>query len=321
MDSAQLNDLLFAFLSILLEGAFFIFIGTVISGFIDAYLPSKTIEKYLPKNKGMAIFMSGVLGLILPVCECAVVPVIRRLLAKGLPLSCAITYMLAAPIVNPITIFSTFSAFKEYGDIGMSVVISRVFIGYIVSVFVGFVILKTPLERVLTEGVLKTIRSGKDTEHDHSHGAPKLVQAMRTAQRDFTDIAMYFVVGVALTAYFNTQIAQSSFAGAVAGNPWTATPSLMAMAFILSLCSTSDAFIAATLQKFSYGAKLAFMVFGPMMDVKLVFLYMTVFRPKFVLLLGVGLFILIGVICGNWDNFQSPTQIPDVDPITDPTQP
>jgi len=90
----------FSFLSVLFEGLPYIFIGTLISGFIDVYLPSGTLDKLLPKNRWLSIFTCGLLGLIVPVCECTVVPVIRRLIAKGLPVGSAFAYMLAAPIVG-----------------------------------------------------------------------------------------------------------------------------------------------------------------------------------------------------------------------------
>tara|TARA_R110002096_G_scaffold16106_6_gene54986 strand:+ start:4308 stop:5366 length:1059 start_codon:yes stop_codon:yes gene_type:complete len=342
MDPA-LNDMLGDFLSILLEGAFFIFIGTVISGFIDAYLPSNLMDKWLPKNRYVAVLVSGLLGAVFPVCECAIVPVIRRLIAKGLPLACALTYMLSAPIVNPVVITSTIAAFQEWGTHGVYVAVSRVIMAYGITVFVGFVILKTPMEAILKNAVLKTIKSNRESEehhhdhehdhnheHDHKHGADehegdhhhhhehgdghehdhdhhdhspvegsRLIQAMRTAQNDFTDVAMYFVFGVFLTAWFNIYVSKSWVEG-FASNDWLASPALMVMAFILSLCSTSDAFVAAALQKFSYAAKLAFLVYGPMMDVKLVFLYSTVFKPRFVLILAVGLFILVWIVSVMW---------------------
>ena len=105
------GDIFYAFLSILLEGAPFILLGALISGVIDAWLPSGAMDRLLPKRALPAILVSGLLGIIFPVCECAIVPVIRRLVQKGLPLGCAMTYMLAAPIVNPIVALSTWTAF------------------------------------------------------------------------------------------------------------------------------------------------------------------------------------------------------------------
>jgi len=299
LDPAQIHDSLYAFLSILLEGAFFILVGTVISGFIDAYLPSGLLDRLLPKNRVLAVLAGGALGAVLPVCECAIVPVIRRLVAKGLPLSVAMTYMLAAPIVNPVTVFSTFAAFSERGDAGLFVASSRVYLAYGITVFVGLVAMKLPLDFILRPRVRQAVESGGA---DHVHGAlpnRRFLHAMRVAQRDFTDVAMYFVVGVALTAFLNNVIPRT-WIDPLAGNDATAIPTLMAAAFILSLCSTSDAFVAASLDAFSFAAKLAFLIFGPMMDLKLVFLYSSLFKPRFVLALALGLFVIVGLVCYQW---------------------
>ena len=119
--------------------------------------------------------------------------------------------------------------------------------------------------------------------------------------KDFVDVAVYFAIGVTITALFNTGIAPGAqWLDSLAKNPAAAPAALMGLAFVLSLCSTSDAFIAATLAKFTWGAKLAFLVFGPMMDVKLLFLYQTVLRRKFIFWLAVGLFFAIGGISIFW---------------------
>lgn len=128
-DSRQ--DFALAFLSILFEGAPFILLGTLISGFIDVYLPSGTMDRFLPRNRYLAVMAAGLLGIIFPVCECAVVPVIRRLVKKGLPVSCGLTYMLAAPIVNPITALSTWKAFE--GQDAAMMTTSRILLGYLIA--------------------------------------------------------------------------------------------------------------------------------------------------------------------------------------------
>jgi hypothetical protein len=144
-------------------------------------------------------------------------------------------------------------------------------------------------------------------DHDHSHHRPKaddsrLIAAMRSAQKDFVDVGVYFTIGVAITALFNTGIAPGAeWLDSLAGNPVAAPAALMALAFILSLCSTSDAFIAATLAKFTWGAKLAFLVLGPMLDVKLIFLYQTVLRRRFILALSVSLFTVIWLVAVAWE--------------------
>jgi len=346
-----LQDVSFAFLSIILEGAPFILLGTLLSGFIDVYLPSGAMDRLLPRRKNVAVMVAGLLGVVFPVCECAVVPVIRRLVRKGLPVSCAFTYMLAAPIVNPVTALSTWKAFTGQGA-GM-MVSSRLLLGYAVAVLVGLVVARMPLERVLRRGLAKELanppsprlrRTGgghehADCGHEHeghehghghegcghghdghagcgeegapaapvsdAHGAPlqgaRVLAAFRSALRDFVDVAVYFVIGVAITALFNTGIAPGAASiDALAEHPAGAPAALMVMAFVLSLCSTSDAFIAATLDRFGYGAKLAFLCFGPMMDLKLVFLYQTVMSRRFIVGLAVALFVVIGGVAVFW---------------------
>ncbi len=318
-DSQQ--DFALAFLSILFEGVPFILLGTLISGFIDVYLPAGTMDRFLPKNKFLAVPMAGLLGAVFPVCECAVVPVIRRLVKKGLPVSCALTYMLAAPIVNPITALSTWKAFQGQGAAMMTS--SRMLLGFLIAVAVGLIVSKLPITAVLRAKLAADLEKEEPHHHlvhdhahdhahdhdhsccDHDHDKPanggRLVAAFRSALKDFVDVAVYFAIGVSITALFNTGIAPGAqWLDTLAENQIAAPAALMALAFILSLCSTSDAFIAATLDKFSWGAKLAFLTFGPMMDVKLLFLYQTVLRKRFIVLLALGLFLSIGGISIFW---------------------
>ena len=299
-------DVLLSFLSILLEGAPYILLGTIISGFIDAYLPKNAMDRLLPRNSALAIMASGLLGAVFPVCECAIVPVIRRLVQKGLPVSCAITYMLSAPIINPITVISTYSAFK--GDMAMTS--SRLIMAYMVTVFVGFLVLRISPRKILSEQVAAslpdsdTARSGgRGAEGENGEAIPpggRLVQAMRTAQGDFLDTGMYFVIGVIIAATFNTSPALQDVVRSFAETEFVAVPGMMIFAFILSLCSTTDAFIVAPDASLPNISKLAFLVFGPMMDVKLLFMYSSVFKKRFVGILLVGLFVLIGLLCSPW---------------------
>lgn len=308
------QDFALAFLSILFEGVPFILLGTLISGLIDVHLPSGTMDRFLPRNRFLAVLIAGLLGAVFPVCECAVVPVIRRLVGKGLPASCALTYMLAAPIVNPITALSTWKAFEGQGAGLMTA--SRLGLGFLIAVGVGFLVLRLPLSSVLKAGLVEpsdaAAAAPAQPAHDSGccgHGgccapAPvveppqgnRLVAAFRSAMRDFVDVGVYFTLGVSITALFNTGIIPgAAWLDSMAEHPAAAPPALMVLAFVLSLCSTSDAFIAATLAKFPWGAKLAFLTFGPMMDVKLLFLYQTVMRKRFILWLAFGLFVVIGL--------------------------
>ncbi|MEQ1840785.1 MAG: permease, partial [Verrucomicrobiales bacterium] len=275
-------------------------------------------DRWLPKNKVLAVFLSGLLGAIFPVCECAIVPVIRRLIRKGLPVSCAITYMLSAPIINPIVVVSTMKAFSTsvgqfslreteaavaYGPLFMTS--SRLAIAFLVTVAVGLVVLRFRTHSILKPGVVPRHLDGGESGDDEgvtpvtdTPGPDRLVLAMRTTMRDFIETAMYFTIGVAITSVFKAYVTEDLIL-LFNQNEVTGIGLMMVLAFVLSLCSTSDAFIAANFPV-PQSAKLAFLVFGPMMDVKLVFMYLSVFKSRFVVTLAIALFFVIGILSYLW---------------------
>jgi len=291
------QDFAFAFLSILFEGIPFVLLGTLLSGIIDAFLPGQVMTRLLPRNRAAAIAVSGLLGLVLPMCECGIVPVIRRLIRKGLPVSCGIAYMLAAPILNPVVALSTFAAFRGQSPEAMTSL--RLGIGYLVAVLAAYAVHAFGGPRILRPGVIggDRVRRRIDFRIPEPGGAAvagsnRWAHAVRVAVADFLDVAVYLVIGAALASLFNTSVNQEVILP-LASSPAAASAAMMGLAAILSLCSTSDAFIAATFTAFPAAAKLAFLVFGPMFDFKLLFLYGAVFRKRFVLLLGAGLFLAV----------------------------
>jgi uncharacterized protein len=297
----------FSFLALIFEGIPFVLLGSLISGVIAAFIPSRVITGLLPKNRLVATLVIGLLGLIFPVCECGIVPIVRRLLHKGLPLSCGVTYMLASPIVNPIVIFSTFFAFRGQApalNTGL-----RLGLGYLVAVLVGLAVGLLKPSAILRKSDRRSgsqKRAGfriaplPDTQPGNSGAGitGKTVGAIRMASDDFLETAFYFTIGAAIAATFNTAINQKLILP-LASHSTLSIVAMMVLSGILTLCSTSDAFIAATFVTFPMVARLAFLVFGPMFDLKLFFLYSVLFRRRFVIALGVGLFILVGLLCGT----------------------
>jgi uncharacterized protein len=328
----NLQDFSVSFLSILFEGVPFMFIGTLLSGIIDAFVPSETMEKILPRNQIAAIAFSGVLGAVFPMCECGVVPVIRRLIRKGLPVSCALTYLLAAPIVNPIVALSTFAAFR--GQHPGMVTSMRLLLGFGVACVCGLIVHRIPSRTLLSRPMLASLRkqpalsrvraqhvhepalAGVSSErnivfpivpaeeivhlHDEAHAGKrfgeKIVGAIRCAAFDFLDVGFYLIIGAAIASVFNTAINKEVLLP-LASNHLLATTGMMVLALLLSLCSTSDAFIAANFLTFPLTAKLAFMVFGPMMDMKLLFMYGLVFKKRFTFSFALGLFVFVALLC------------------------
>ena len=130
---------------------------------------------------------------------------------------------------------------------------------------------------------------------------------MRTAMRDFVDVGMYFTIGVLITAVFKAYVS-GDIVEIFNQSEWVSTQLMMLLSFVLSLCSTSDAFIAANFPA-PLAGKLAFLIFGPMMDVKLVFMYLVVFRRKFTFGMATTLFVVIGTLCYFWMRFFEPESL------------
>jgi uncharacterized membrane protein YraQ (UPF0718 family) len=328
----NLQDFSISFLSILFEGVPFMFIGTLLSGIIDAFVPSETMEKILPRNQIAAIALSGVLGAVFPMCECGIVPVIRRLIRKGLPVSCALTYLLAAPIVNPIVALSTFAAFR--GQHPGMVTSMRLLLGFGVACVCGLIVHRIPSRALLNRPMLASLRkqpalsrvraqhvhepalAGVASErnlvfpiipaeeivhlheeaHEEKHFGQKVVGAIRCSAFDFLDVGFYLIIGAAIASVFNTAINKEVLLP-LASNHLLSITGMMVLAGLLSLCSTSDAFIAANFLTFPVTAKLAFMVFGPMMDMKLLFMYGLVFKKRFTFSFAFGLFAFVALLC------------------------
>jgi hypothetical protein len=303
------GDFAVAFLSVLLEGIPFLLLGSLISGLVDAFVSPERLTRILPRNPVAAVVMSGLLGLIFPMCECGSVVVIRRFLRKGLPVGCAVTYMLGAPIVSPIVALSTFAAFR--GQHPLEVTLLRLGIGFLIAVSVGLIFQKLPASAILQPGVSGPepapapargslrIASAPAPEGDTalpSSLGTRLQRAVYAASTDFLDVAVFFIIGAAITSLLGTAVDRTALEP-LAAQPLLAIASLMLVAVALALCSTTDAFIAASsFPSFPMTAKLAFLVFGPMFDLKLYWLYGLLFKRRAVLLLALGLFLSIGLI-------------------------
>lgn len=282
------SDFAYSFLSVVLEGVPFILFGVLLSGLVDVFLPPRVLARLLPRNPAAGILLGGVLGAVLPMCECGIVVVIRRLLRKGLPLSNAVAYMLAAPVINPVVAISTYAAFRGQGALQMT--LWRMGMAFGIAVIVAGIVLFLRRGFVLREDLQTPVPA--DDVPDEGTAADKWAEAVRSSVGDFLDVTVFFVLGAAVATLFNTSVNQQ-LVMPLAGDPSLSVAGMMALAAVLSLCSTSDAFVAATFTAFSSAAKLAFLVFGPMMDLKLVFIYGLVFRKRFIALLVMLLALLV----------------------------
>ena len=291
------------FLGIFIEAAPFLLAGALVSGLIAVFVDQSAIDRYLPKAALPGALIGGVMGLAFPVCECGVVPVVRRLYEKGLPLSIGIAFLLAAPVVNPVVILSTYSAFG-WGPI----FVGRIVFSFLIAVVVGLIFSRAKPEEVLLPAVCQAHHDACCHVHDHDHHehapAPlgrRFAQAFTLAGDDFLDMARYLIAGSMLAAAMQTLVPQSALL-AVGQGPVISVVVLQALAFVLSVCSTVDAFLAlAFAGTFTTGAVIAFLVFGPMVDIKSSLMFLGVFQRRAVAYLIV-LPLVLSLLMGVWWN-------------------
>lgn len=284
-----LQNFILVFSSLLIEAVPFVLLGALVSAFIEVFVPVRVFEKLTALPRPLQLPASALAGFAFPVCECGSVPVARRLAAKGLAPSAAITFMLAAPILNPVVIASTFVAYRGRESL-WAMVLGRAGLGLLAAVAVGWVIGSR------TKGEVLKARPSTDTAHQHEHGT-KAGAFFGHLSGDFVFMGRYLVLGAAVAATLQTFVPQTVI-GSVANAPVISLLAMMGLAFLLSLCSESDAFVAASFVQFGVGAQLAFLVFGPMVDTKLGFLYTATFSKGFfrTVVIAVAAVTLVGAL-------------------------
>ncbi len=290
--SERLQGLVTIFLGIFIEALPFLVAGVFASSLIALFISDDQVRRLSPRSPVLAALAGALLGLAFPVCECGSVPTARRLIAKGAPLPLGIAFVLAAPAVNPIVIASTWVAFGGRPEI----VIGRMVLTILIATAVGLVLGIHPQPGSL----LVPIDESSDHDHAHSHaGHSRLRAVLEHAAEEFFEMGRYLVIGGLIAATLQTFIPRTLLLSLGQG-PVVSVIALMTLAVVLSICSTVDAFVAlAFASSFLPGALLAFLVFGPMVDIKSVLMFGTTFRRRVVasmVLLTFQLMLLVGVI-------------------------
>jgi uncharacterized membrane protein YraQ (UPF0718 family) len=274
---------LLVFTSIVIEALPFILVGALASAAIAVFLPERALDSLSRLPVALQIPGAALSGFAFPVCECGSVPVARRLIARGVHPGAGIAFMLASPVLNPIVLTSTWVAYGGH-ERGAEMVTGRAGLGLLAACAAGLAIGRT------RAGDLLRARPGEQGHaHDHQD-RPAAFSSHLVA--DFLFMGKFIVLGAALSALVQAAVPESAVS-AVGGAPVLSALSLMLVAFVLSLCSEADAFIAASFTSFSLGSQLAFLVFGPFVDLKLSVLYGATFRRWFVLRLVVVIVPLI----------------------------
>lgn len=277
------NTIINVFLGIILQAVPFLLIGVLLSSAIQVFIPQRFIERWFPKSIGLGMLVAILAGLCLPVCDCASIPIFRSLVRKGIPLPVAITFMAATPVINPVVILSTYYAFSG----NLSIVITRVALGIVAATLIGlFFALRPPKGQVLSGGPLDRLMCSCGCYEDAESITTFSGRAglfIRHSQAEFFDVGKYLVIGTFVATIFQV-MGTSIFSAAESGAGLALSMVIMmAMAFLLSLCSSSDAIIARSFaNRFPTGAIMGFLVFGPMMDIKNLMMLSSGFSKGFI---------------------------------------
>ncbi len=296
---ARMNVFATVFLGIFVEAVPYLLLGTLASGLVEVFLDRDQMSKWISRRPLPAAVTGSLMGMVFPVCECGTIPLTRRLFRKGLPLSAGIAFLLAAPVINPIVLFSTAAAFG-WGQM----LLWRFALTIMIAIATGLIF-------SVEKDAMNVLRSLPVIEHDHSHTQAgdtfpkKIRQAMLITADEFFEMGRFLVMGSVLAAAFQAFIPQSVLL-AVGSGPILSVLIMLALAVLLSICSTVDSFVAlGFVGTFSFGSILSFLVFGPMVDIKSVMMYLQVFKRRAVFYI-VAIPFMISLLSGLLFNYLAP---------------
>lgn len=272
------------FLGIMLQAVPFLLIGVLISSAIQILLPEGLIERRFPKKLAPGMLIAVLFGFFLPVCDCASVPIFRSLLKKGVPLPAAVTFLTATPVINPVVMLSTYYAFNG----SLRVVSARILLGIVSALLIGttFAVFKPKVQLLSPELDGMICACGCYDGAAASVGLKgKLELFLRHSQAEFFSVGKFLVLGASVSALLQAA-GLRSFSVANGTGFALSLAVMMILAFLLSLCSSSDAVVARSLSSsFAPGSPMGFLVFGPMMDIKNIMMLSGGFSKKFLGLL------------------------------------
>lgn len=278
------------FISMILEALPFILIGALVSAIIQMYISEELVKRILPKNKFISMLFAALIGVFIPICECAIVTIAKSLIKKGVPIGVAIVFMLSVPIVNPVVILSTFYAFSE-----IKVALIRVLGGIVCAIVIGSLmdILSTKNKNIIkNNNNYDTMCDCGCVATNYFYNKSKIRLCLEHANKEFSNILKYYILGSFLSSSFIVMV-DKDMLNIMSGGKYIPIIIMMTLSFLLSLCSEADAFIArGFLNHFGLPATSAFLILGPMLDLKNSIIIGSYFKKGFAL----KLIILIPLI-------------------------
>lgn len=263
----------------------FLALGVVLSGLVAAYVSADRLARWLPRRPSAAIVTAGVAGAALPGCECGSVPVARRLYGDSTETdggttavgAAALTFMLAAPAINPIVLVATAVAFP--GEPMM--VAARCAASLLTAVVMGAAWSRWGKAEWIT----------KRLPRRHDDGASRWSVFAEAARHDFLQASAYLVIGAMTAAALRVLVPEWVYEH-LAGQLVLGIITMALLAVVLALCSEADAFVAASLTMLPLIPRLVFLVVGPAIDVKLFAMQAGMFGRAFAMRFAPATFVV-----------------------------
>ncbi|WP_431879464.1 permease [Micromonospora marina] len=279
----RLQTWLTVFVSVMVQAVPFLVFGVALSAVIAVFVPRSFWARALPRHPALAVPVAGMAGVVLPGCECGSVPIAGSLIRRGVTPAAALAFLLAAPAINPIVLTATAVAFPRNPEM----VAARGGASLLVALLMGWLWLRL--------GRADLIRL---PHRAHLDGLPRMAAFWTACRHDVVHAGGFLVVGAMAAATINVVVPQS-FLHDLAARPVLSVLALAALAVLLSICSEADAFVAASLSQFSLTARLAFLVVGPMVDLKLISMQAGVFGRRFAVRFAPATFALAVLVAAG----------------------
>jgi uncharacterized membrane protein YraQ (UPF0718 family) len=268
----QLQDVFTLSISLLIESLPFIVLGISLSILVQVFVPTSWLVSWLPRNPFARRAIVSLFGMFLPVCECGNVPLARGLMGRGYSVGDSVTFLLAAPIVNPITIITTHQAFG-FDD---GILVARLAAGFAIANMVGWLLSLHPAPETLL-----TTRFAKECRMPSSSATQtRLSRVGSLFVSESTTLMPALMVGAFIAGALQVGVSRDVLV-ALGTDPIISVVAMLALAFVISVCANVDAFfILPFAQTFLPGSIVAFLVFGPLIDIKMVALLRTTYTTR-----------------------------------------
>lgn len=291
----MIKNIAIIFTSIFLESLPFLILGSFISSIVETFVEDETLEKIIPKNKILGSITGIFLGFFLPACDCAVIPVSKRLIKKKVPVNVAISFMLASPIINPVVLLSTYYAFYQTNQ---KIFWARIILGIVISLVIGIIMGIIYGKKEILKNNLDECDSKHHKNCDCHHKKPKrtkniIVHIFKHTAYDLFEVLKYLMIGALIASLVQVLLPRNVLT-MFNSNKIISIIILMIFAYLISLCSTSDSFVGKTLlSSFNSSGIIAYLILGPMIDIKNTVVLLGNYKKRFVITLITLIFIAV----------------------------